>query len=90
MLIQNEDNAIPFILLQIAEWMNSILAGKLHVRAGLFWSRQLFCFQNSARSVLLGTDILCILLFLPWKRNEQNSPKEHAHSIDYGVYAWWK
>ena len=34
---------------------NSILAGKSRIRAGLFWSRQLFCFRNSARSVLLGT-----------------------------------
>ena len=31
---------------------NSILAGKLRVRAGLFWSRQLFGFRNSVRSVI--------------------------------------
>ena len=72
----NERNAIPFILLPVAEsGRNSILAEKLRVRAGLFWSRQLFRFRNSARSVLLGTDILCILLFLFWNRNKRKSPK---------------
>ena len=47
-------------------------------------SRQLFCFQNITKCVLLGIDILYVLLFLYQNKNRIDGivPKECANGLD--------